>query len=166
MEEKNQNRGLMVVIVILLLVIIALICVIGYMVLDQKENNKISNQPEINNDTNLNVEDGIKENKKTILGLFEGSINGLDASGNTMTAYFKLNIKEDNSCEFSRSVSGGSGWTASGNCVIEDSKIILTSNEFQFDANSSSESKKYIFIINSENSISYEDALGNVTLAK
>lgn len=36
MEEKNQNRGLMVVIVMLLLVIIALICVIGYMVLDKK----------------------------------------------------------------------------------------------------------------------------------
>ena len=172
---ENKKNGL----VITLIVIISILClVIGWLLGSKfsdiekeglgdsntniEDNNSIDNEK---NDTELEN----NENQLTLsnmVGLFKGNINGTDASGGTMTAYFQLNIMENSTCEFSRGVSGGSGWTASGNCILEDSKIVLTSNELQFDADQSSESKKYTFIINSVDSISYSDGLGNVILIK
>lgn len=71
MEEKNQNRGLMVVIIILLLVIIALICVIGYMMLDKGSKSDIidnSSEELKNEDKDLQLVDYInkKFDKNTI----------------------------------------------------------------------------------------------------
>lgn len=169
--KKEINTNFLITSLIIIIILLVSFILVDKLVFSNPEKSVDENNSngELNNEHVSNETDEDDENQLTLssmVGLFEGSINGTTADGYPMTAYFYLNIKEDHSCEFSRGVSGGSGWSASGNCVLEDSKIILTSNEFQNDAEISSEIKQYTFVVNSVDSISYADGLGNVVLKK
>ena len=111
----------------------------GYLVYDKVIDKDVKEEvkEEQNSTTNNNVEqeqndttNNYVEQEKVLVGMFEASVlGGVNAAGENFYKLYKLNIKEDKTCDFSTSVSGGSGVTYLGTCTFDGSFIILTANK-------------------------------------